>query len=106
MMKKIVAATIVGAAVMASGQALAADGQKVYSTACFACHATGAAGAPKYGDKDAWAPRIEQGLETLHKHALEGFKGNTGYMPPKGGYAHLSDEQVKAAVDYMVNGAK
>lgn len=83
-----------------------ADGQGVYQQACFACHGTGAAGAPKMGDAAAWSQRIAKGIEMLHKHALEGFQGDTGIMPPKGGRADLSDEQVKAAVDYMVSQSK
>jgi len=75
-----------------------ADGQSVYNSACMACHGTGAAGAPVLGNKDAWADRIAKGNDTLFDHAINGFKG----MPPKGGNAGLSDEEVKAAVKYMV----
>ncbi len=81
-------------------------GEKTYKTACFACHGTGAAGAPKIGDKAAWAPRIKKGLDTLHKHAIQGFKGSKGFMPAKGGRTDLSDADVMAAVDYMVSKAK
>lgn len=80
----------------------AAAGQKVFQQACAACHATGVAGAPKNGNVEAWAPRIEQGMDTLVKHAVEGFKGDKGVMPPKGGRSDLSDEQVADAVAYMV----
>ena len=73
-------------------------GKATYDTSCFACHGTGAAGAPILGNKDAWAPRLGQGIDTLYSHAINGFKG----MPPKGGAASLSDEQIKAVVDYMV----
>jgi cytochrome c5 len=96
-------------AVSSTGQAEAAgpaDGKAVYEQACFACHGTGAAGAPKLGDKNAWLDRIAKGVATLHQHALEGFTGTTGIMPPKGGRADLSDEQVKAAVDYMISQSK
>lgn len=79
-----------------------AVGQSVYQSKCLACHATGAAGAPKMGDKADWEPRIAQGMDTLVKHAIEGFKGAKGYMPPKGGFTSLSDDEVKAAVAYMV----
>ena len=78
------------------------DGKGTYTSACFACHGTGAAGAPKLGDKAAWKNRIAQGMTTLNNHAIKGFKG----MPPKGGNASLSDAAVKAAVDYMVKGSK
>lgn len=81
-------------------------GKKVYGASCFACHGTGAAGAPKAGDKQAWTPRIAKGLPVLYKHAVHGFKGKTGFMPAKGGNAALSDTEVKAAVDYMVSVVK
>ncbi|MES2316879.1 MAG: c-type cytochrome [Pseudomonadota bacterium] len=80
---------------------LAIDGQKVYTTACAACHGAGIAGAPKFGDKAAWAVRIKQGAPALYEHALKGFKG----MPAKGGSA-ASDDEVKAAVDHMAAAAK
>jgi cytochrome c5 len=78
------------------------DGKKTYDTACMACHATGAAGAPKLGDKAAWAPRIKTGTEALYASVLKG----KGAMPPKGGNAALSDADVKAAADYMVAGSR
>ena len=78
------------------------DGKTVFDTTCTACHSTGAAGAPKYGDKAAWAPRIAQGKPALYNSALHG----KGVMPPKGGNAALSDDAVKAAVDYMAAAAK
>ena len=81
-------------------------GKKVYDTTCFACHAAGVAGAPKFGDKAAWGPRIAQGMDVLHTHALKGFTGKAGTMPPKGGNMSLSDADVKAAVDYMVEHGK
>jgi cytochrome c5 len=86
----------------AKAGAPAASGKSTYDTVCMACHSTGAAGAPKLGDKAAWAPRIKTGLDTLHTAALKG----KGAMPPKGGNAALSDDAVKAAVDYMVSAAK
>jgi cytochrome c5 len=81
-------------------------GDAVYNQACVACHGAGIAGAPKFGDKAAWAPRIAQGLDTLHTHALQGFQGKAGYMPPKGGRTDLSDQSVINAVDYIVGAAK
>lgn len=90
----------------AAGAADLALGQTVYEGKCKACHGTGAAGSPKLDDKANWAPRIAQGMDTLVKHALEGFKGTVGYMPPKGGFATLTDDEVKAAVAYMVSQAK
>ena len=78
------------------------DGKAIYDQACFACHGTGAAGAPKLGDSGAWTARIGQGMDTLYDHALNGFKA----MPPRGGQAGLDDESVKAAVKYMVDNSK
>jgi cytochrome c5 len=91
-----------GAQVAAAPAASSVDGAAVYQQSCFACHGTGAAGAPKFGDKGAWKPRIAQGLDTLYDHAIHGFKG----MPPRGGNAGLSDEAVKAAVKHMVDNSK
>ena len=90
-----------GAAAPASG---GADGKKVYEANCQACHGGAVPGVPHVGKKEDWAPRIKQGKDTLHKHALEGFNA----MPAKGGNGSLSDDEVKAAVDYMANqsGAK
>ena len=79
-----------------------ADGQSDFESSCTACHGFGIAGAPKLGDKENWAPRIEQGMETLYSNAINGFSGGSGFMPAKGGFANLSDEQIKAIVDYMV----
>ena len=87
---------------IAQAEEPADKGKKVYDTACVVCHQTGVAGAPKIGDKAAWADRIKQGEATLADHAIKGFQGKTGMMPPKGGRADLSDEDVKAAVSYMV----
>lgn len=78
------------------------DGAAVYAAVCQACHASGAAGAPKAGDKAAWAPRIGQGVAALVKSATAG----KGAMPPKGGAADLSDAELKAAVEHLVGMAK
>jgi len=104
-MKKAIIASAFGAVVLFSGQAMA-DGKATYDSVCFACHATGAAGAPKVGDKAAWAPRIAKGLDVLKQHAINGFQGNSGFMPAKGGRTDLSDADVGAAVEYMVSQAK
>jgi len=78
------------------------DGTEVFEGACKACHGTGLAGAPKAGDKAAWAPRIAAGKATLYDHAIKGFSGKAGVMPPKGGRTDLSDDLIKQAVDHMV----
>jgi cytochrome c5 len=79
-----------------------AVGESVYKKTCALCHAAGVAGAPKPGNKDEWGPRIAKGIDLLHQHALEGFTGEKGMMPARGGAATLKDEEVMAAVDYMV----
>lgn len=81
--------------------AAAMSGEDIYNSSCVACHGIGIAGAPKVGDPEAWAPRIKQGLPTLYDHAINGYQGDAGMMPPKGGAMSLSDDDVKAAVDYM-----
>jgi len=92
----------------AAAPAATADlaGDKVFAQVCTACHGAGIAGAPKMGDKAAWAARIAQGADVLHKHALEGFQGKAGVMPPKGGRADLPDQSIMNAVDYMVSQSK
>ncbi|MCK9984285.1 MAG: hypothetical protein AzoDbin1_00757 [Azoarcus sp.] len=80
-----------------------APGMSTYNKVCALCHAAGVGGAPKPGDKADWGPRIGQGKEVLYKHALEGFTGKKGMMPPRGGSPALKDDEVKAAVDYMVS---
>lgn len=77
------------------------DGETVYSRFCVMCHKTGMNGAPKYGNKQAWAPRIAQGKQTLYHAAIHGLRG----MPPKGGISGLYDQEVKDAVNYMVQAA-
>ena len=78
------------------------DGEAIYNQACMACHMTGAAGAPILGDADQWAPRLEQDMETLYDHSINGF----GAMPPKGGNMSLSDDEVRAATDYLVESVR
>jgi cytochrome c5 len=90
---------------MAAAGGGAADGQSVFNKTCALCHAAGVAGAPKLGDKADWGPRIAQGKDTLYQHAINGFTGQKGTMPPKGGNTALSDADVKAAVDFMVGKA-
>ncbi|MDX1443716.1 MAG: cytochrome c5 family protein [Gammaproteobacteria bacterium] len=86
----------------AATQEKSLSGEQVYNQACTACHGAGIAGAPKTGDTAAWADRIAQGEDVLLEHAIQGYQGEAGYMPPKGGRTDLSDEEVKAAIDYMV----
>ena len=93
---------VAAAAAPAAGAAAGGNGKSTYDTVCTACHSAGVAGAPKFGDKGAWAPRLAQGKPALYNSALHG----KGAMPAKGGNASLSDDAVKAAVDYMANAAK
>ena len=86
----------------AKGSESGGKGKSVYDATCMACHATGAAGAPKAGDKTAWAPRIKTGMDALYGSALKG----KGAMPPKGGNPGVTDADVKAAVDYLVGMSK
>ena len=83
--------------------ATAMSGPQVYNTACLTCHGAGLGGAPILGDAAQWLERIAQGTDTLKQHALQGFSGGIGYMPPKGGRTDLSDAEIEAAVDYMVS---
>jgi cytochrome c5 len=82
--------------------AAAADGKAVYDKVCFACHAQGLAGAPKFGDKAMWAPRIKQGTDTLVQSVIKG----KGAMPPKAGNPALTDAEIRAAIDFMVSQSK
>jgi cytochrome c5 len=75
------------------------SGEDIYGKSCIACHASGAAGAPKLGDIPAWVPRIAQGAETMYTHAINGFNG----MPAKGLCMDCSDDEIKVTVDYMVS---
>lgn len=100
-MKKLVSVSIATVALFGMMSTAQAD-IKTYRTACAACHAYGAPG-PKVGDKAAWKDRIAQGIDVLYTHAI---KGTAKGMPAKGGRMDLTDEQVKAVVDYMVSESK
>lgn len=99
------------AAAAAAAQAAAAsqvayggtlDGSVIYNSLCMGCHNTGAGGAPTL-DHSHWDTRLGKGTDTLHRHAIEGFTGDAGVMPAKGGNPALTDEQVIAAVDWMLD---
>jgi cytochrome c5 len=89
-----------GVAAAAPTQVAAAElsGDQVYQQVCASCHTAGILNAPKPGDAAAWAPRLAKGNDTLYAHAINGI----GAMPAKGGRADMSDEAIKAAVDYMI----
>lgn len=92
---------LVAAALVAGSSAVFADGAALYKTACFACHDAGVAGAPKFADKAAWAPRIATGVDAMTKTVITG----KGAMPPKGG-TQLTDAQIREVVEYMAGAAK
>ncbi len=79
------------------------SGPQAYNEACLMCHGSGIGGAPTLVDKESWSPRIAQGNDTLYQHAIEGYTGESGFMPPKGARLDLSDDEVKGAVDYMID---
>ena len=95
------AAPAAAAPVAAAAPAASDAGKNLYNTTCMVCHASGVAGAPKYGDKAAWAPFIAKGMDDMVKKATTGV----GAMPPKGG-STASDADFKAAIQYMVDAAK
>lgn len=82
------------------------DGKTIFGNLCHACHETGAGGAPMLTDKAHWAPRLAEGVDTLVKHATEGYTGSAGMMPAKGGNPALTDEQVRATVEWMITQVK
>jgi cytochrome c5 len=90
------------AAVAAAGKPAAADGKAVYDKVCVACHQVSVAGSPRLGDKEAWAPRIKAGMDSLMQSVIKG----KGAMPPRAGNPALSDAEVRAAVEFMVGQAK
>ena len=98
-------ATVVASAAPAAGGGDNEAGKKLYASVCTACHGAGIAGSPKFGDKAAWAPRIAEGLDTLYQHAINGYQGKNGVMPPKGG-SGAADDDVKSAVRYMTDASK
>ena len=86
-----------------SSTAGAANGALVYEQNCMACHGEGIAGAPRVGETDAWKERLSKGIDAMVKIVIEGVQGYSGAMPPRGGNPDLSDEQIRAAVQYMLD---
>jgi cytochrome c5 len=91
-----------GIGACAAAPAWAADGKAVYDKTCVACHASGVANAPKLGDKAAWSARVATGKDALLASVVKG----KGAMPPKAGAADLKDEEIKAAIDFMLSAVK
>jgi len=79
-----------------------ATGEKVYKSTCSICHKSGLSGAPRIGNKDDWEARLAQGKDLLYDRAIHGYRGSKGSMPARGSNVRLSDDEVRAAVDYMV----
>lgn len=100
-MKAVQLLAFLGVAVMVPAGAGAASGigEAVYRKACATCHDEGAVGSPRLGNQSFWRKRIKQGREVLYRHAIEGFRN----MPPRGGVATLTDKEVRAAVDYIID---
>ncbi len=78
-------------------------GESVYTQRCGSCHERGMAGAPRTGAADEWKTALERGIDTLIANAINGYRGERGFMPARGGHAALTDAEVTAAVHYMVN---
>lgn len=93
---------IAGAEPVAAAPTGPRSGEQVYQSACAACHGAGIMGAPKFGDAGAWAPRVDKGMDVLAKNAIGGFNA----MPAKGGCVACSDDEIKLAIEYMVEGSK
>lgn len=96
--KKYLLISLFGFITIISTNLYAADGGELYNTYCAVCHKLGLNAAPKIGSKPLWAKRVAQGKETVYANSINGLRG----MPPKGGFANLTDDEIKAAVDYMV----
>jgi cytochrome c5 len=110
-MSRFVSTALIGAAMLVSGNAFAAKydaaaGKATYDASCATCHKTGMMGAPKLGDKAAWAPHIAKGMDKMVANSITGYKGAKGQMPAKGGNTKLTDAQVGNAVAYMVGLSK
>ncbi len=90
--------------VFAVSPCVLADAKSDYESKCSVCHGFGIAGAPKPGDTADWRARVAKGMRVIYSNAINGFTGNTGVMPPKGGFTDLSDAQIRAIVDYMIGG--
>ena len=99
---KITASLAIATALLAAAGMASADGKKIYDTKCFACHNTGVANSPKLGDKAAWESRIATGMDAMLATAIKG----KGAMPPKGTCMDCSDDDLKAAIQYMVDAVK
>ena len=104
-MKKLIPLAMIVILVLVTAPAVfaeAASGQGVYMNFCAPCHASGIAGAPRVGDKPAWSERSAKDVDVVISNAINGYQGKSGFMPAKGGNSALTDEEVSAAVMYML----
>lgn len=101
-MKKTASLAIAIALFAVAGTSSAREGKEIYDTKCFTCHAAAVAGAPKFGDKASWAPRIEKGMDAMMEVVMKG----KGAMPPKGTCMDCTEDELKATAQYMVDAAK
>jgi len=102
-MNKMIQIAVMGAALLVANSAVqAADAESIFNTKCVVCHGSGVAGAPKIGDKEAWAPRIATGMDALLNSALNGKNA----MPPKGTCMDCSEDDLKAVIEYMTSKSK
>lgn len=101
-MKKLVLLAAAGALGVSVAAQAEDKGQEIYQKTCNVCHAAGVAGAPKLGDKEAWAPRAAKGIDALLASATKGLNA----MPPRGTCATCSDDDLKAAIEYMVSNSQ
>lgn len=97
-MKRLLVSCLLLPSLMPGNEVFAADGKAVYDTVCYKCHRTGIDDAPKTGNKEAWAPRVTQGMDALYKSVMEG----KGAMDPRAGVPELTDDEIRAGVDYLV----
>ncbi len=79
------------------------NGRQIYLENCASCHAEGRGAAPRVGDTGYWQERLEKGVDTLIRHSVQGYEGDLGYMPPKGGNPHLTYDEIEAAVAYILS---
>ena len=87
-------------------RAAEAAGEKIYGQYCSLCHKSGMGGAPVVGEVRDWQGRAAAGMVTLKKRAIDGYTGRYGFMPPKGGFTHLTDQEIEAVVEYMMDSSQ
>jgi len=87
-------------------RAAQAAGEKIYGQYCSLCHKSGMGGAPIVGEVSDWQDREAGGMVALKKRAIDGYTGQYGFMPPKGGFTHLTDQEIEEVVEYMVDSSQ